>query len=116
MLSIAAQEADIVGINGKTTATGGFDLSSLTPEATDQKVAWVQAAAGARFAALELSVLMPFVAITDKPQEVAARYVQDWGTEYMTPLPLGFGIIRWMEYSRRREHSRAVGQDGARNE
>jgi probable F420-dependent oxidoreductase len=89
MLSIAAQEADIVGINVKTTATGGFDVSSLTAEATDQKVAWVQAAAGARFAALELSVLVPFVAVTEKQQEVAARYVQDWGiAEYMTPQQL----------------------------
>jgi len=89
MLSIAAQEADIVGINVKTTATGGFDVSSLTPEATDQKVAWVQAAAGARFAALELSVLVPFVAVTEKQQEAVARYVQDLGTaEYMNPQQL----------------------------
>lgn len=89
MLSIAAQEADIVGINGKTTATGVFDMSSLTPAATDQKVAWVQAAAGARFAALELSMLMPFVAVTEKPQEAAARYVQDWGlAESMNPQQL----------------------------
>jgi len=89
MLSIAAQEADIVGINAKTTATGGFDLSSLTPEATDQKVAWVQAAAGARFAALELSVLVPFVRITDNRREAAERYVQDWGmADHMQPEQL----------------------------
>ena len=89
MLSIAAQEADIVGINVKTTATGGFDASSLTSTATDQKVAWIQAAAGARFAALELSISMPFVAVTDKPQEAAANYVQDLGiAEYMTPQQL----------------------------
>ncbi len=89
MLSIAAQEADIVGINVKTTATGGFDVSSLTPAATDQKVAWVQAAAGARFAELELSIWTPFVAVTEKQQEVAARYVQDLGiAEYMNPQQL----------------------------
>jgi alkanesulfonate monooxygenase SsuD/methylene tetrahydromethanopterin reductase-like flavin-dependent oxidoreductase (luciferase family) len=62
------------------------DHLNSTLAATDQKVAWIQAAAGARFAALELSISMPFVAVTEKPQEAAARYVQDLGmADYMTP-------------------------------
>ncbi|MEA2596534.1 MAG: hypothetical protein QOF01_3003 [Thermomicrobiales bacterium] len=79
MLALAARGADIVGINVKTTPDGGFDLGSITPEATDRKVEWVREAAGERFRALELHMLAPFVAITDEPRAVAAEMLRVWG-------------------------------------
>jgi probable F420-dependent oxidoreductase len=79
ILTLAAQEADIVGINVRATAEGYFDLPSTTPEATAQKVAWVREAAGERFPALELHMLVPFVAVTDEPEPVAAAMLADWG-------------------------------------
>jgi probable F420-dependent oxidoreductase len=86
ILSIAAQEADIVGINVKTTAAGGFDVLSITPDATAQKVAWVRHAAGARFAALELQLLVPFMRVTDNRYQAAAQFVQAWQlTEVVRP-------------------------------
>ena len=79
ILALAAREADIVGINVRTTPEGHFDLPSISPAATAQNVAWVRAAAGERFAALELHTLVPFVAVTDEPESAAAAMLVDWG-------------------------------------
>jgi probable F420-dependent oxidoreductase len=77
ILSFAAQEANIVGINVRTTAEGGLDFSSITPEATEQKIAWVREAAGARFRDLELNILT-FVVITDQRRQVAEQMLRDF--------------------------------------
>ena len=77
MLSIAAREANIVGINHKTTAEGGLDFASATAEATDQKIAWVREAAGARFHDLELNVLV-FPVVTDQPRQAAEQLLRKW--------------------------------------
>lgn len=77
MLSIAAREANIVSINIRTTAEGGFDASSITPEATDQKIAWVREAAGARFHDLELNVVV-FPVVTDQPRQAAEQMLREW--------------------------------------
>jgi probable F420-dependent oxidoreductase len=79
MLELAVREADIVGINVRTTPAGDFDWASVTPEATDEKVAWVRAAAGARWDDLELHTLAPFVAVTDDPPRAAETFLADWG-------------------------------------
>ena len=76
-LSIAAREADIVGINIKTTAEGGLDFSSATAEATEQKINWVREAAGARFRDLELNVLV-FPVVTDQPRQAAEQLLREW--------------------------------------
>ena len=49
VLTLAAREADIVGLDPKATAAGAKDLATSTAEAVDQQVAWVREAAGARF-------------------------------------------------------------------
>lgn len=77
MLSIAAREANIVGINVRTTAEGGLDLSSVTPEATDRKIAWVQEAAGERFQDLELNILV-FVIVTDQRRQAAEQTLREF--------------------------------------
>lgn len=77
MLSIAAREADIVGINVRTTAEGGLDFSSVTPEATDQKIAWVRDAAGTRFHDLELNVLI-FPVVADQRRQAAEQLLREW--------------------------------------
>ncbi len=79
ILALAAREADIVGINVRTTPAGHFDLPSTTPEATAQKVAWVGEAAGARLPALELHTLAPFVAVTGEPERAAEAMLAAWG-------------------------------------
>jgi len=60
VLSIAARQADIVGINPALT-TGAVDASAAadaTAAATDRKIGWVRDAAGDRFDDLEINCLM----------------------------------------------------------
>jgi probable F420-dependent oxidoreductase len=74
MISLAAREADIVSIGARTTAEGGFDFSSISPEAFEEAVAWVRQAAGARADTLELSVLANQVEVSDEgPRKAAER-------------------------------------------
>ena len=59
VLAIAAEHADIVGVN-PSIPKGYIDASAAadtTPERLDEKVGWVRDAAGARFDELELNVL-----------------------------------------------------------
>ena len=69
VLSIAAREADIVGIN-PALRSGAVDASSAsdaTAEATDRKSGWIRAAAGDRYDDLEINCLVFAVIVTDDP-------------------------------------------------
>jgi alkanesulfonate monooxygenase SsuD/methylene tetrahydromethanopterin reductase-like flavin-dependent oxidoreductase (luciferase family) len=71
MLTFAAREADIIGVSSKATATGALDLGDRTAQAFDDKERWIRAAAGDRFAALELNTLIQQVLITDHRRQGA---------------------------------------------
>jgi probable F420-dependent oxidoreductase len=77
MLSVAAREADIVGLNAGMTADGQIDFASLTASAVAEKVAWVRQQAGARFAQLELHILVLAVIITEDREQAAAQLLRD---------------------------------------
>jgi probable F420-dependent oxidoreductase len=67
VLSIAAREADIVGIN-PSVLSGAVDADAArngSAEATDEKLSWVREAAGDRFADLEINMLIFAVVVTD---------------------------------------------------
>jgi probable F420-dependent oxidoreductase len=67
VLSIAGREADIVGIN-PSIRSGQVDAEAARDGAagqTDQKVAWIREAAGARFDDLELNLLVFACVITE---------------------------------------------------
>jgi probable F420-dependent oxidoreductase len=73
-LTLAAREADIVGLAPRITPRG-LDARSLTLEATREKISWVAEAAGDRFTDLELNVYpsaWPPVLTDDLSGEVAA--------------------------------------------
>ncbi len=73
MLSLAAREADIIGLNIKMWA-GTIDERSgptATAESTDQKVEWIRAAAGDRFEQIELQSRIHVAAVTDDPMGLA---------------------------------------------
>lgn len=81
MLSIAAREADIVGVNpslrsGQVDATTAADA---TAEAYDAKLERLRAAAGARFDDIELNCLLFFVATTDDRDAFAASIAPAFG-------------------------------------
>jgi probable F420-dependent oxidoreductase len=67
VLSIAAREADIVGINGNLAAgaVGPDAIASMTHAAVVDKLAVVRAAAGDRHAAIELNIRAFMVRVTD---------------------------------------------------
>ncbi len=82
VLSIAAREADIVGIN-PSIHSGQVDQAAAqngAAEETDKKIAWVKEAAGDRYADLELNMLQFAGIVTDDRQGTA---------EMMAPL---FGL------------------------
>jgi probable F420-dependent oxidoreductase len=73
VLRIAAQHADIVGINprltaGEVTSEAGQDARA---EMVDTKVQWIKDAAGDRFDDLELNILVFFATITDDARSLA---------------------------------------------
>jgi len=78
MLSIAAREADIVSVNVQTTAEGDLNLRSFTAEATDQMIEWIRQAAGERFDALELNVLVLAIIVTNDRRAAAEKLARDW--------------------------------------
>jgi probable F420-dependent oxidoreductase len=78
-LTLAAREAQIVGLAPRILANRAPDPRSVTFEGTREKIGWVREAAGDRFAGLELNVYpsMTGISITDEPlreaREVADR-------------------------------------------
>jgi probable F420-dependent oxidoreductase len=68
LLSFAAREADIIGLNPKNLGNDAWaetNVGDATDDATDRKVAWIRQAAGPRFDAIELSIVVPFIIETD---------------------------------------------------
>ena len=93
ILSIAAQEADVVGVNLdlRSGAVDANALAGVLPERWDERLAWVRAAAGPRFDALELQVLM-FLVMVGKPQRQALEEVAKMfalPVEVLADVPLG---------------------------
>ena len=72
VLTFAAHQADIVGINPRLTAgyVGPEAIATTTAERYDERVGWVKEAAGRRFDSLELQCLTFVVQIT--PDRTAA--------------------------------------------
>jgi probable F420-dependent oxidoreductase len=67
VLSIAAREADVVGINGNLAAgvIGPEAVATMTREAVVERVALVREAAGERVDEIELNIRTFFVSVTD---------------------------------------------------
>jgi len=73
ILSMAAREADIVGLLSAPIVNGLItdDPTPRLPESVDQRVSWIRAAAGARFEQLELSIVAA-IRVTDDRDAAAA--------------------------------------------
>ena len=79
LLTLAGREAQIVGLAPRLTMNAqgkpGLDAPSITLAATEEKIGWVRAAAGERFAEIELNTYPtggPMV-LTSNPKAEAAR-------------------------------------------
>jgi hypothetical protein len=62
----------------------GLDNADALPAALDQKVAWVRAAAGARFGTLELNMLSFATMVTDDRRAAAEQVAQ----QFQAPVDL----------------------------
>lgn len=83
VLSIAAREADVVGINVNLHAgTGGPETApDASPESTRRKVGWVREAAGDRFDDIELNTLIGFAVVTDDRQSMVDAMAPHFGID-----------------------------------
>ncbi len=79
ILSVAAREAEIVGITTRARFDGTKDTTDLTASATDEKIAWVRDAAGDRFPELELNIIVSHIVVTDDRRGAAVRLADDLG-------------------------------------
>jgi probable F420-dependent oxidoreductase len=75
MLTLAAQEADIVSINPRSV-DGGMDLTTLTVESYAQRIEWVREAAGERINDIELHTYIFWVIVTDDQEQEAQKLIQ----------------------------------------
>jgi probable F420-dependent oxidoreductase len=95
VLSIAAREADIVGINpnlrdGEINAAAARD--SLK-EQTDRKIQWVKEAAGARWDDLEIQMRFFVCKITDDRMSLATAMAPMFGVEPEEALESGAALV-----------------------
>jgi len=82
VLSLGAQEADIVGINANLRggiATSEDAARSITGVAVDQKLAWVREAAGDRFDDLEIQTFVGFTHFTEDRRSLAEAMAPGFG-------------------------------------
>ena len=95
VLSIAAREADIVGINATMSAgvVGQHTFSTMTAEVVDEKVAIVREAAGARFNNIELNIRAFLVNITDDAKQAASGIASMLGVEQQMVEQSPFALV-----------------------
>ena len=110
VLSLAAREADIVSLNfnNRSGVIGPDGVRSGSADATAEKIGWVKAAAGARFAQLELEIGAYFTFVQPGAEQIAAGLGQAMrlSREEMLRHPHGlFGSAEAVceELERRRE-------------
>jgi probable F420-dependent oxidoreductase len=68
LLRFAAREADIIGINPVRVSNAAWEdqnVADATAEGIDRKLGWIRESAGARFDEIELSIVAPYVFVTD---------------------------------------------------
>jgi probable F420-dependent oxidoreductase len=81
ILALAAEQADIVGINPKIVGRkiNPESMATTAADAMDDKLAAVRAAAGDRFDELELQLQVFKTVVTDEPQEAAEQLAPAFG-------------------------------------
>lgn len=79
LLTLAAREADIVGLSGITFTRTGPDLSAWKGSGIDERIRLLRAAAGEdRYSRLEINALVQRVVVTDDRRQTAADLATRW--------------------------------------
>lgn len=100
VLTLAAREADIIGINGnlKSGKPGDPDQApNMNPASTDAKLAWVRDAAGVRYDDIEIQAFAGFVHFTDDPLGMAAAMAPAFDTTPDDVLDSPVGLVGTVE-------------------
>ncbi len=95
VLSIAAREADIIGINGTMHAgvVGPDAIATMTAKAVDDKVSIVRGAAGDRLADIEMNVRVFMVNVTDDRSGTLAFIAKAIGVETSMVEQTPFALV-----------------------
>ena len=95
VLSIAAREADIIGINPNLRAGEvGLDATKDSLQgATDRKLDWVREAAGARMADIEIQMRFFITKVTDDRMKLARAIAPGFGVEPEEALESGAALV-----------------------
>lgn len=80
LLTLAAREADIVGLSGITFRRGGTapDLSGWKVSGVDDRIQLVREVSGERYAGVELNVLVQRVLVVDDRRRAAEELARRW--------------------------------------
>lgn len=73
ILTVAGQEADIVGLTTRALPDGSKDNADMTAASATRKASWLREAAGDRFDELELTIMVSDVVVTDDRHAAADR-------------------------------------------
>jgi alkanesulfonate monooxygenase SsuD/methylene tetrahydromethanopterin reductase-like flavin-dependent oxidoreductase (luciferase family) len=81
VLSLAAREADIIGVNFNLQpgAVNRDVLQTGDAASTDEKIAWIRDAAADRFGDIELNVTIFVAVVTDDQNAMAERIAPGYG-------------------------------------
>lgn len=95
VLSIAAREADIIGINGTMAAgvIGPDAISTMTSAAVDEKVDIVRQVAGDRMANIEMNVRAFLVNVTDQPTSAMEGIATMMGVDTTMVAETPFALV-----------------------
>jgi probable F420-dependent oxidoreductase len=95
LLTIAAREADIIGINGTLAAgvVGPEAVATMTREAVDERIALVREAAGDRIEEIELNIRVFFVSVTDDRAGVLAGVASMFGVDEAMVAASPFALV-----------------------
>ncbi len=99
LLSLAAREADIIGLNF-TLPSGAVDRAATatgTAAATEEKIGWIREAAGERFPQLELNVTVFVAAVTNDRDHAADRIASGFGVSPQEVLEVPHVLIGSVE-------------------
>ncbi len=86
LLTLAAREATIVGINPRALPQGDLDRADIALESVARKATLIREVAGLRWEDLEVSIMLVGGAVTDDPQAGAAPVVARSGASEATVL------------------------------
>ena len=79
LLSLAAREADIVGILAPMLPSGGqFQMEASRAAAVTKQIELIRQVAGTRFAAIEMNVLIQRVIVTEDTRQASEELSLEW--------------------------------------